>query len=71
MGKAELSDKALVADLLARSFDENSSVNYIVHQDDKRKVRIKSLMGYSFDVVLFLERMDSRRSEIVRIGIIP
>ena len=50
MKKAELNDKALVVDLLARSFDENPSVNYIVHQDDKRKARIKALMAYSFDV---------------------
>jgi ribosomal protein S18 acetylase RimI-like enzyme len=52
MRKAELSDKALVVDLLVGSFDENPSVNYIVRQDDKRKARIKALMAYSFDVCL-------------------
>jgi ribosomal protein S18 acetylase RimI-like enzyme len=52
MRKAELSDKTLVVDLLARSFDGNQSVNYIVRQNDKRKVRIKALIAYSFDVCL-------------------
>ena len=38
MIKANLNDRALVANLLAQSFDDNQSVNYIVKQDSKRKL---------------------------------
>lgn len=50
MVRAELKDKHLIADILAKSFDDNKSVNYIVKQDGKREQRLKSLMEYSFDV---------------------
>jgi len=50
MIKAKAADRTLVIDLLAGSFDENQSVNYIVRQDRKRAERIRSLMAYSFDV---------------------
>jgi GNAT superfamily N-acetyltransferase len=50
MIKAKIDDKALVIDLLSRSFDSNQSVNYIVRQDDKRIKRIHSLMDYSYEV---------------------
>lgn len=50
MFKAKTDDKALVIDLLSRSFDGNQSVNYIVRQDEKRIHRIRSLMDYSYHV---------------------
>lgn len=43
-------DKEHVVNILASSFDDNKSVNYIIKQDVKRKERIRSLMEYSFDV---------------------
>ena len=49
---ATVNDRALVVDLLARSFDGNQSVNYIVRQDNKRKARIRALMDYSFEVCM-------------------
>jgi ribosomal protein S18 acetylase RimI-like enzyme len=49
MTKATYSDKALVVDILAKSFADNSSVNYIIKQDRKKILRLKRLMEYSFD----------------------
>jgi ribosomal protein S18 acetylase RimI-like enzyme len=50
MIKAAYNDRYLVVDILARAFDDNKSVNYTVRQDEKRALRIKRLMQYSFDV---------------------
>lgn len=50
MINAEYNDKQLIVDILTKSFDTNQSVNYIVHQDEKRADRIKALMDYSFEV---------------------
>lgn len=50
MRSATRTDKPLVTDLLSAAFDDNLSVNYIVHQNDKRKQRIRALMDYSFEV---------------------
>ena len=50
MIKATPNDKALVVNLLAQSFDDNQSVNYIVKQDSKRTQRIRVLMDYSFEI---------------------
>jgi ribosomal protein S18 acetylase RimI-like enzyme len=50
MRKANYSDKTLVVDILARSFADNKSVNYIVKQDNRRKGRLKKLMAYSFEI---------------------
>jgi ribosomal protein S18 acetylase RimI-like enzyme len=52
MRRAEEKDKRLVVDILSKSFDKNSSVNYVVKQDSNREERIKSLMEYSFNVCL-------------------
>jgi hypothetical protein len=49
MTKATYIDKALVVDILARSFADNRSVNYIIKQDRKKLLRLKRLMEYSFD----------------------
>jgi hypothetical protein len=50
MIRAQYSDKRLIADILAKSFNDNKSVNYIVKQDDKREQRLRSLMEYSFEI---------------------
>lgn len=50
MKKATYRDKDLIVDILAKSFDTNQSVNYIVKQDNRRLQRIKALMDYSFEV---------------------
>ena len=50
MIKATFKDKDKVIDILAKSFDDNQSVNYIVKQDKKRNQRIRKLMAYSFDI---------------------
>lgn len=50
MIKAIYKDKDRVIDILAQSFDDNQSVNYISKQDKKRKQRIRMLMEYSFEV---------------------
>jgi ribosomal protein S18 acetylase RimI-like enzyme len=50
MIKATHNDRKRVVDILARSFDTNQSVNYIVQQDARRTSRIRALMAYSFDL---------------------
>jgi len=50
MIRAENKDRALVADILTRSFDQNKSVNYIIRQGKRRSERIRMLMEYSFDI---------------------
>jgi hypothetical protein len=50
MIRANHKDKELIVDILAKSFDENKSVNYIVKQDSNRSARLRKLMEYSFDV---------------------
>ncbi|HEY5463874.1 MAG TPA: hypothetical protein VIJ95_11510 [Hanamia sp.] len=50
MIKATNKDRERVIDILAKSFNDNQSVNYIVKQDQKRNQRIRKLMAYSFDV---------------------
>jgi hypothetical protein len=50
MKKASKQEKDLVINVLAKSFDGNSSVNYIVKQDNRREIRLRSLMDYSFEV---------------------
>lgn len=50
MIRAFKEDKKRVIDILASSFDDNKSVNYILKQDQNRVQRIKNLMAYSFDI---------------------
>jgi len=50
MRKATKSDKRLVVNILARSFDKNPSVNYIIKQSGNREQHIRSLMQYAFDL---------------------
>jgi hypothetical protein len=50
MINANYEDKDLVVNILANSFEDNKSVNYIIKQDNKRSLRLKKLMEYSFDV---------------------
>lgn len=47
---ATCSDKNTIVEILARAFDDNKSVNYIIKQDKHRKQRIRKLMDYSFEV---------------------
>ncbi len=47
---ANNTDKDLVIELLCSSFDENKSVNYVIKQDDKRKLRLRKLMVYSYNL---------------------
>src|SRR5687767_15735475 len=50
MIKAAYSDRSNIVEILANSFDDNKSVNYIIPLDKNRKQRMKRLMEYSFDV---------------------
>jgi ribosomal protein S18 acetylase RimI-like enzyme len=50
MIRASHQDKALVVDILAKAFDTNLSVNYLIRPDQRRKERIRKLMAYSFEV---------------------
>lgn len=50
MIKAKYEDRALVTNLLAASFKENQSINYIIKQDSQIPKRIVALMEYSFDM---------------------
>jgi ribosomal protein S18 acetylase RimI-like enzyme len=50
MVEASEKDRDLVIEILARSFDGNESVNYLIPQDSKRTQRIRELMAYSFDL---------------------
>ncbi|SDW51203.1 Acetyltransferase (GNAT) family protein [Hydrobacter penzbergensis] len=50
MKNAKRNDKALVVEILAKSFESNQSVNYILRQGKKREQRIRALMDYSFEV---------------------
>ena len=49
MRQATFEDKNTVVDILARSFQDNRSVNYIIAQDHSRNKRLRRLMQYSFD----------------------
>ncbi len=50
MIRAEYKDRDHIVNILASSFNDNKSVNYIVKQDRKRAQRLRKLMEYSFDV---------------------
>lgn len=52
MIKANHTHKQLVVHILANSFVENKSINYIVKQGKKRMKRIENLMHYSFEVCM-------------------
>ena len=50
MKRAVQNQKSLIVEILAASFDDNKSVNFVVKQDKNREKRIKGLMEYSFDI---------------------
>lgn len=52
MIRAKKDDKQLIAELLIAAFNNNSSVNYIIRQDDKRNERILALIDYSFEMCI-------------------
>ncbi|MGI8634506.1 MAG: hypothetical protein ACR2KZ_03785 [Segetibacter sp.] len=47
---ADYKNKELTVDILAKSFADNRSVDYIIKHDGKRIERIKNMMRYSFEV---------------------
>ena len=49
MLKAQSKDRSSITHLLAQSFDDNKSVNYIIPQGRHRPGRLLRLMEYSFD----------------------
>ncbi|MEJ2901685.1 GNAT family N-acetyltransferase [Pedobacter panaciterrae] len=52
MIKAKMSDKKWVTGMLASSFSDNPSVNYILSGDRRRPERILALMDYSFELCM-------------------
>ena len=50
MKRAVQNQKSLIIEILAASFDDNKSVNFVVMQDMSRKERIEGLMEYSFNI---------------------
>lgn len=50
MVEATFQEKELVVEILAQSFQDNLSVNYLIPRDSKRMQRIRELMAYSFDL---------------------
>ena len=48
MIKAAYTEKRLVVNTLAKAFDANLSVNYIVKQDKKRESRISLFFAYMY-----------------------
>ena len=49
---AAIEDRAIIIDILTKSFDANLSVNHIVKQGSQRISRIQHLMEYSVNVCL-------------------
>jgi len=52
MLKVNRAKKELAVDILTSAFRDNKSVNYIVRQDNRKLLRIKALMAYSFDMCM-------------------
>lgn len=50
MIRADYNDKDRMVNILANSFADNKSINYIIKQDKKKAQRLISLMEYSFDI---------------------
>jgi ribosomal protein S18 acetylase RimI-like enzyme len=50
MKEALYSDKDVVIDILAQSFYDNKSVNYVIKDDNRKLERIKRLIEYSFEI---------------------
>ena len=50
MIRADYKDKNLIIKILAESFVDNKSVNFIIKQDKNRSERIRKLMDYSFEM---------------------
>ena len=52
MHQALYTDKNTVVNILSEAFEGNLSVNFVIAQDRKRKLRIKKLMEYAFDICI-------------------
>lgn len=50
MEKANTSNKSKIINILSKAFDTNKSVNWVVKNDKRRELRIRSLMNYAFDL---------------------
>ncbi len=50
MKRVDTKHKSLVIEILAKSFDDNKSVNYVIKPSSNREEKIRGLMDYSFDV---------------------
>lgn len=49
MREAVDKERQIVVNILSKSFDTNSSVNYLIPQNGNRERRLRRLMEYSFD----------------------
>jgi GNAT superfamily N-acetyltransferase len=52
MKEANLNSEELIIEILAKSFNANQSVSYIIKQDGNRLNRLRALMKYSFRLCL-------------------
>jgi ribosomal protein S18 acetylase RimI-like enzyme len=52
MRKANRSDKELVVEIIADSFNENQRINWVIKNDHKRRLRIRELALYAFKTAL-------------------
>lgn len=43
-------EKQFVLDIITEAFDKNKSANYVIKQDKKRVQRLRSLIGYSYNI---------------------
>ena len=50
MIRAGRKEKKLVVDILAKSFEDNGSVNYVIKEEGDKLEHVRQLIDYSFDV---------------------
>lgn len=52
MKRATINQKELVIDIISNSFDQDPGVNYLISQDKNRKLKIRYLIDYCFEVAI-------------------
>jgi GNAT superfamily N-acetyltransferase len=57
MKEANINDRNIITELLAKSFEENTSVNYVIRQNNQKQKRLRLLMSYSFDICLLFGKV--------------
>ncbi len=57
MREATLADKEVILDILAKSFQDNQSVNFLIPDDSRRLSRIRALMDYSYETCKLFGRV--------------